>query len=173
MSNPRIKVTGFKTIIANVKELEAKIGRGAMREAMTKAARLMTAKAKQNAPKGATGLLKKSIRQKATTSKKGVVTVYVGPSTKVSGQVDRFGTGDIKTVRPVKYAHLVEFGTAARGSYGRKGAAVSPGNPPKPFMRPAFESTKEAVGKKYKEEMIPAIQRAAARIKKRNFKSVT
>lgn len=172
MSLAKIKVTGFKTIVANAKDLEGKLQRGTIREALTKAARLMTAKAKQNAPVGATGLLKKSIRQKVVTSKRGAVTAFVGPSTKVSGQVDRFGTGNIQTVRPVKYAHLVEFGSAARGSYGRKGQKVTPGNPPKPFMRPAFESTKESAAKKYKDELVPGLQRTAVRIRKRHFKTV-
>lgn len=157
-----VKITGFKELNLNLKELEGKIQRGAMRTAMTKAARLMVAAVKRNAPVGKTGLLKKSIKQKVTTSKKGVVTARIGPSNKVSGQVT---VGKkTTTVRPAKYAHLVEFGTGSRGSYGREGVAITPGNPPRPFMRPAYESTREAATALYGKELGPAIEKTAARI---------
>ena len=51
-------------------------------------------------------------------------------------------------------AHLVEFGTAphsmAKGASRRRGIMqdvppFSPGTPPEPFFRPAFEATKDAV----------------------------
>lgn len=154
-----VKVTGYQQIKLNVIELEKRIERGAMRESITKAARLTTAAAKRNAPVGRTGLLKKSIKQKVSTSKKkGVVTVVIGASRKTQGQYD-FGNGDIQTVRPSRYAHLVEMGT--------------PQSPPKPFLRPAIESTRQAVRSKFKAEMIPAIQKAAARIKKSQLKSLS
>lgn len=166
------KVTGYREAAQTVKELTDKIGRGAMRDALTKAARLMTAAAKSRAPVGATGLLKKSIKQKViTNTRKQSVTAYVGPSNNVRGQVDRFGDGDISTVRPAKYAHLVEFGTASRGSYGRKGQTVSPGNPPRPFLRPAYEATKAAAHHKYKTELGPAIEKTAAKIRKRKVRT--
>ncbi len=166
------KVHGFKEARLNIAELEEKIGRGAMRDALTKAARLVTAKAKALAPVGATGLLKKSIRQKAITNvKRQSVTVLVGPSNNVSGQVDRFGSGNIQTVRPAKYAHLVEFGTSARGVYGHEGWRMEPGNPPKPFLRPAYEQTKAAATAKYKAELGPGIEKAARKIRKRRVKT--
>ncbi len=162
------KVTGYKQAQHNAKELVDKLHRGGMRGALTKAARLMTAAAKSRAPVGATGLLKKSLKQKVVTNtRKQSVTAYVGPSNNVTGQVDRFGNGKITTVRPAKYAHLVEFGTAARGSYGRKGQTSDPGNPPRPFMRPAYESTREAAINAYKKELGPSIEKTAAKIKKR------
>lgn len=168
-------ITGFRDLELSMQELQDKIQRGAMRTALTKAARPMTAAAKRNAPVGATGLLKKSIKQKIITGKKKdkVITALIGPSTKVVGQVDRFGSGHITNVRPSLYAHLVEFGTAARGSYGRKGVVISPGNPPKPFLRPAYEQGKDKATTDYKNELAPAIEQAAARIgrAKKNRKS--
>jgi len=166
------RVTGARDAEAAVRELTDKIGRGAMRDSMTKAARMMTAAVKRNAPVGETGLLKKSIKQKVVTNtRKQMVTAYVGPSNKVTGQVDRFGNGNITTVRPAKYAHLVEYGTAARGSYGRKGETSSPGLPPRPFMRPAYESTKAATHSKYKDELGPAIERIASKIRTRRVRT--
>ena len=167
-----VKVTGYKQAKLNAAELVDKIGRGAMREALTKAARLMTAAVRANAPVGATGLLKKSIRQKViTNTKRQSVAAFIGPSNNVSGQVDRFGTGNIQTVRPSKYAHLVEFGTASRGSYGRDRVTISPGNPPRPFLRPAYESTKKAAHSKYKAELGPAIEKTASKIRKRTVRN--
>ncbi|MBU0554361.1 MAG: HK97 gp10 family phage protein [Alphaproteobacteria bacterium] len=59
-------------------------------------------------------------------------------------------------IRPVKYAGLVEHGTAAHqiaNWLGRRGVAVAhPGARPKPFLRPAFDenvrATLDAIGKK-------------------------
>lgn len=165
------KVHGFRELKLNGAELADKIGRGAMRDAMTKACRLMTAAVKAKAPVGATGLLKKSIKQKVkTNTRKQRVTAVIGPSKNTSGQVDRFGTGKIETVRPVRYAHLVEFGSAARGVYGKDGVTMTPGNPPQPFMRPAYEATKQAAHHKYKTELGPGIQKAAAKLRKRKVR---
>ena len=161
-------VTGARQARVNVAELTDKLARGAMRFGLTKATRVVTAKVKSLAPVGATGLLKKSIRNKVKTNvKKQSVVAFVGPSNNVSGQVDRFGNGNIETVRPVKYAHLVEFGTVSRGVYGRKGVTVSPGNPPHPFMRPAFEATKGEAVTIYKNELRTGIAKTAATIRKR------
>ncbi|MES2706073.1 MAG: HK97-gp10 family putative phage morphogenesis protein [Verrucomicrobiota bacterium] len=158
-------VIGFQQLQLRIRALENKIQRGAMREALTKAARPVTAAAKRNAPKGLTGLLKKSIRQKiSTNTRKGSVTAIIGPSKNTSGQYDLHGTGEIVTVRPHKYAHLVEFGTASRGAY-HKGVKVTPGNAPNPFMRSAWEASRAAAAARFKVEMIPAIQRAAARVR--------
>jgi HK97 gp10 family phage protein len=166
------RVTGAREAEAAVKELSDKIGRGAMRDSLTKAARIMTAAVKRGAPTGATGLLKKSIKQKVVTNtRKQMVTAYVGPSNNVTGQVDRFGNGNITTVRPAKYAHLVEYGTASRGGYGRKGEIVTPGNPPRPFMRTAYASTKTTTLDKYKSELGPAIEKTAAKIRKRKVRT--
>jgi len=167
------KITGFKQLKLAAVDLQSQIERGAMRDALTKAARLITAAIRRNAPKGATGLLKKSIRQKVVTSARGNVRAYIGPSNNVSGQADLLGNGHIVTVRPVKYAHLVEFGTKSRGSYGRKGEKVTPGNAPRPFMRPAYEQTKAATVIAYKDGLVPGIERAARKIKKRTLKSLT
>lgn len=168
-----VKVNGYNQLKFAASSLQDQIERGAMRESITKAARLVTAAAKRNAPKGATGLLKKSIRQKVTTTARKAVLVLIGPSKRVTGQYDLAGTGNIITVRPVNYAHLVEMGSATRGSYGRKGVKVSASSRPQPFMRPAFESTKFVAMAQYKAGMVPAIQNAARRIKKRTLKNLT
>ena len=158
------KVSGFTAAIKSMQELADKIERGGMRESLTKAARPMTARVKSLAPVGTTGMLKKSIKQKIHTSKrKKMVTVYIGSSRRVEMWIDRFGNGNITPVRPSNYAHLVEFGTASRGSYGRKGEKVSGGIPPRPFIRPGYEQTKVATHAQYAKLLGDAIDKSAAK----------
>ena len=147
MANNKLLITGWDGVRVNLAELEAKIQRGAMRTAITKAGRVMLAAAKSKAPIR-TGLLKRSLRQKVkTNTKKGEVLTLIGPSRRIQG-TDKNGN----KVRPARYAHLVEFG------YGRQS--------PQPFIRPAYESSKDAALAKYRDELRPAIEQAAARIGK-------
>jgi HK97 gp10 family phage protein len=173
------QISGFTAAIKSMKELADKIERGGMRESLTKAARPMTARVKSLAPakragkaatadspgvNPSTGMLKKSIRQKLYTNKqKHLVTIYIGPSRNVEMWVDRFGDGNITPVRPANYAHLVEFGTASRGSYGRKGEKVSGGNPARPFLRPGYAQTKVATHQAYAKLLGEAIDKSAAK----------
>ncbi len=157
-----VQITGYREALVNAKTLEDKIGRGASRIAMTKAARIVAAAARSNAPVRS-GLLKKSIKVKVSTkAKRNEVSARIGPSNKTVGSDPKTG----KPTRPAKYAHLVEFGTASRGVYGHKGKTVTPGNPPQPFLRPAYESTRAKATQIYGAEMGPAIEKAAARISK-------
>jgi len=159
----KIRVAGWAKLVTDIDQLEKRIARGAMREALTKSGRIMTAEAKSKAPVGRTGLLKKSIKQKITTvQKRNSVTARIGASTVVAGTDPLTG----KAVKPSKYLHLVEFGTASRGVYGHEGWLMEPGNAPKPFMRPAFEATKKEVKDKYNAGMITGIKSAAAKIYK-------
>jgi HK97 gp10 family phage protein len=162
----RPSATGFQQILINIQILERKLGRGAMRVALTKASRLVVADAKQRTPVR-TGTLKKSLRAKVKTYvNRGTVVAIIGPSRSAMAQAD-FGDGKgIQTLRPAKYSHLVEFGTASKGVRYNPGAVQEPGNPPKPFLRPALESTKGAVRAKYSAELAPAIQQEAAKIRR-------
>lgn len=155
-------ISGFEKAIGTMKQLADRIERGGMRESLTKAARPMTKRVKSLAPTGTTGMLKKSIRSKVVTSvRKHTVTIFIGPSRKVNMYIDRFGNGNIKAVRPANYAHLVEFGTTSRGSYGRKGVKLTSGNPPRPFIRPGYEQTKHATHAQYAKFLGVAILKAA------------
>ena len=159
----KAKVAGWAKLSTNIAELERRIARGAMRAALTKSGRIMTAKAKASAPVGRTGLLKKSIKQKISTNqKRNLVTARIGASTVVTGTDPLTG----KAVKPSKYLHLVEFGTTSRGVWGKKEFKTTPGNPPRPFMRQSFESTKGEVKTKYFDGMKDGISKAAAKIYK-------
>lgn len=159
----KIRVAGWAKLVTDINQLEKRIARGAMREALTKSGRIMTAAAKSKAPVGRTGLLKKSIKQKITTNqKRNFVTARIGASTRVQGVDPRTG----KAVKPAKYLHLVEFGSATRGVWGHEGYVMEPGNDANPFMRQSFEATKKEVKDKYNEGMITGIKSAAAKIYK-------
>jgi HK97 gp10 family phage protein len=169
----RTSVTGFQQIAINIRLLEKKLGRGAMRVALTKSARLVVADAKRRVPVR-TGTLKKSLRAKVKTYvRRGTVMAIIGPSRSASAQAD-FGDGKgIQTLRPAKYSHLVEFGTATKGVRYNPGAVQEPGNPPKPFLRPALESTKDAARATFAAEIGPAIQQEAAKIRRASMRAAS
>lgn len=66
------------------------------------------------------------------------------------------------------YAHLVEFGTAPHDQPNRKrGPRHHPGSKAQPFMRPAFDETKERVVKAVQESLVKAVDDAVAKLRKR------
>lgn len=107
MSSANVKVTGDKELIARLLELEPKVRNRVLRPAVTAAARPIRAAAKASVPVRF-GALKKSIDLKVKTYRKGVSAI-IGPRSDVSyTHTDMFGRQT--TVKPSKYAHLVEGG---------------------------------------------------------------
>lgn len=135
--------------------------RGGQRSALTKAARITLKNMKSRAPTakadGSSGLLKKSLGLKAkTNTRTDSVYVIVGPRTKMGGFFTPPGSSKKQLRVPSRYAHLVEGGRKS-GPYG----SVSP----RPFINPAFESTKSAVLTKYKSLLEAETMKAAAKIR--------
>ena len=64
--------------------------------------------------------------------------------------------------KPVKYAHLLEFGTAPHYQPGR--GVTHPGSHPEPFLTPAYNSTKETVVKRFGERIGPELEKRAAKL---------
>ena len=62
--------------------------------------------------------------------------------------------------RPVRYAHLVEFGTAPRA----QGNGFHPGFAPKPFLTPAFFSTRDDVVRRFGSRMGQEMEKRAAKL---------
>lgn len=95
---------------------------------------------------GASQALKKSIGVKITTTRKGAVNAIVGPKRGSEAKVfiAYFKPARAKaaqrnvtiTIKPSKYAHLVENGFTAKIWASNKRIRVSP----KPFLRPALDS---------------------------------
>jgi HK97 gp10 family phage protein len=64
--------------------------------------------------------------------------------------------------KPVKYAHLLEFGTAPHYQPGR--GVVHPGTRPTPFLTPAYHQTKDQVVKRFGERIGPEMEKRAAKL---------
>lgn len=102
------------------------------------AAKVVQAAAKARAPKRKrSGALKQSMGMKAAKGKRGKTLAYavVGARTKVVKMVPVGKSGRLVKAVPSKYAHLVERGTKPHGGH--------PGARPKPFLKPALDSTKD------------------------------
>lgn len=119
-------------------------------KAVKAGAKIVQAAAKARAPKRS-GALKQSIGIKAKKGSRGKTLAFavVGARTKVAKQFKG------KTIKPAKYAHLVEKGTKPHGGH--------PGAKPKPFLKPALESQKAAVGKAILATLAAEIEKATAK----------
>lgn len=63
--------------------------------------------------------------------------------------------------KPVKYAHLLEFGTAPHFQPGR--GVTHPGSKPEPFLTPAYLSTRGQVVKRFGSKIGPEMEKRAAK----------
>lgn len=96
-----------------------------------------------------------TIKQEARTSKLNP-TYQVGPDSSVEKQT-QYGLR-----RPVKYAHLLEFGTAPHYQPGR--GVVHPGSRPEPFLTPAYFETRDQVVKRFGDKIGPEMEKRAAKL---------
>ena len=135
------------------------------------------------------GLLKKAIGKKSKLYKRSMTAVTIVGArtgfkrqvrTKEAGLDEAWKTGEpMKAVYadPVKYAHLVEFGTGphvirvknaeAMGPGGQYGKVVNhPGAKPQPFMRPAMQQHEPQVLNLYRAELKRGLAREEARLAK-------
>lgn len=168
-------------------ELPDRVFRKVIKKASNRAMSPVLKTAKARAPKE-TGLLRKSLGKKSKVYKRaGVQVTLVGPRTGFREEVMVEGPdGLMKDTRdPVKYAHLVEFGTAPheigaerqryvydyskpKGSRKKKvdtkvNQYTHPGSPPHPFMRPAFDENKAAIESIFRQETAAGVIEEAKR----------
>lgn len=66
---------------------------------------------------------------------------------------------------PVRYAHLIEFGAAFRGRRG--GGVQFPGFKAKPFMTPAYVSTRREVARRFGQQIGPEMEKRARKLRAR------
>lgn len=125
-------------------------------KAVRAGAKLVQATAKQNAPRKS-GVLKQSMGIKAIKGNRGktLAMAIIGARKSVSKMVKRGRGNKLFRAVPAFYAHLVEKGTQAhsirKGSkIGRKGkpsvgqqVIAHPGAKAKPFLGPAWETTRD------------------------------
>lgn len=139
----RVEIEGARELDAALAQLPAATGKAVMRRALTKAARLTASRARAYAPVE-TGNLRESItitprlnrRQSRGQPKAGDVAIYVGPA------VGKGAKGS--------HGHLLEFGTYKMAA--------------RPFMRPAWESTKDQVLRTIQAELWAELRKAARRL---------
>lgn len=150
----QFKMEGWKELAKGLEDLgDDKEVRKVMRDALKKRALPMAAMAQSLAPKhegtlarsiGVSTQLKRSQRRGRVRTGINEVEVFVGSS-------------DPK-------AHLVEFGTGPR--YHKSGKYVGQ-VAPQPFMRPAWEATKDSILHGFAKDLWAGIERAAKRIARR------
>jgi HK97 gp10 family phage protein len=127
-----IQLTGVhelrRAIEALPKELKRTVESSALRAGMTPVRKSAAANLSRSMD---TGLLKKSLGLTVKKTRKGQLTARVGARSGFTQTVTRKGRSKPEKVNPVKYAHLVEYGTSKA--------------PAKPFIRPAVESNSGAI----------------------------
>lgn len=181
----RMSLIGDKELIAKLNGLGGKVYKKVVAQASRKAFAPVMKTAKQLAPVES-GLLKKSIgvKQKKYPRAGRIVTI-VGPRMGHAEEVYvDTPMGPMKRRRdPVKYAHLVEFGTrphsTSQGAENRirgdsdenrlgftiamQGGDDHPGAKAQPFMRPAFDGNEPRAKSIMKQELAAGVVREAKR----------
>jgi HK97 gp10 family phage protein len=105
--------------------------------------------------KETTGTLARSLTIKRNPRSSKVNPMHrVGPDAGIERET-RFGKR-----KPVKYAHLVEFGTAGH----MIGNRFHPGTRPQPFLEPAYFSTRDEVVKRFGGRIGPEMEKRAAKL---------
>lgn len=130
-------IIGDKELIANLELIRKNVRRTVVKSAMRKGAAVVAKNARKKIKKRS-GMLAKAIRSGATRNENG--RIYVNP--KVIGE---YGG---KKVWPVKYAHLVEFGTREAEAH--------------PFFRPALEESKQEAFAAVEKEAVRKFNKLAA-----------
>jgi len=143
LSEGWILITGAKELEAALRALPKATAKSVLRNALKNAAAPTVAAAERMAPIGPTGDLSNSITVKAQLKKTQQGSSKVGDVEMYVGATTPTGA----------HAHLIEFGTSKMSA--------------KPFMRPAWESTKRAVLRNFERELWASLSAAAARLAKK------
>ena len=164
------KMTGLKSLERKLKALP-KSARSAFKQALAESADEMVATMKNLAPVSKSGshgwepgMLKSSI---VATFGDGSVPKYAAFRRKNGkrGNVVKSNDPDLSVTITagdtfVRYAHLVEFGTAPHPNKGKFAGTMHPGTQAQPFFYPAYRAHKSAARRR----MSRAINRAAKQI---------
>lgn len=164
----KVKLEGLEDVLKRLGTVRKAVQGRIVRKALEKATKPILSAAKAKAPKGATGLLRKSLGRKAKTYRRsGTSMIILGPRTgfakqgkkgkKITALGKKFRAAG---VNPSKYAHLVEKGTKphslGKGSQLRtrrtltalligrsiQHGAGHPGTKAQPFLAPAWAGQK-------------------------------
>lgn len=134
-----VKVSGLKELAKRMQDLDKKVRNRISAKAMRAGGRIVrdTARAKapvlqESVPHRRKGTLKRSIVERTKVGKNGKTTTYIAVKNLSGKQIAKFkgksGKSGAKNPSDPYYWRFVEFGTSKM--------------PAKPFMRPAFEQSK-------------------------------
>ncbi len=129
----RGRIDGLPGLLRSLEGLQDKLRKKTLKDAIGAASKVVLWEARRRAPRGS-GLLRKSLGRKVKVYRNsGVVVGIIGPRTgfkiQVGVRIRGKNAGKPIYANPTQYAHLVELGT-------RRSAA-------KPFLKPAFEGSRE------------------------------
>jgi len=141
----KVDISGDKELVKKLLQLEATVARMAIREALKAGAEVIAEEARQNAPVE-TGNLRENIGLEKESVTKTGGSYKIGPSKKAF------------------YGLFVEMGHPIVVG-GRRTAKKKPGRvvgfvPPKPFLRPAFDSRKAEAEKVVRDKLKQLIEQA-------------
>ncbi len=133
------KVEGLDALVDNLRKFTAKVEVNILRSAMQAGAQYVAKQIRRNAPRGQRGGKKK-------TGRKTDVSLIYGPirrQVKAKRRNPKRGrVGSLVTMGRAFYWRFIEYGTAERQ---RENGGSTGSIQPQPFVRPAWESSKEAV----------------------------
>ncbi len=175
VSDGKFRVEGLRDLDRALGELPKRTGKAVLRRVLKKAAEPVAEKARQLAPVD-TGVLRESIGVSARLKNKvgaaefaAAMRAGLGKAAAVSALRDarraaegkgasvELYVGPAAKTGAIRYAHLVEFGSASQR--------------PQPFMRPAWDSEKDGVLRSIKSTLGDEIEKTAKRLAKRAAKA--
>lgn len=135
----KVEIQGLQELEKKLLQMAPKLARNGLRAAVAAGARVVAAEARKNAPVD-TGTLRRAVYSKQIREESNMTqqTFYVGA---------RFGKREQAKNRDAYYFPFVEFGTAKMAA--------------KPFMRPAFEATKEQAAEAIKDKLAQRVEQLA------------
>lgn len=158
----KLEIEGIDETIKALNKLPLEIERKVLDKAVRKGLKPTLQLAKAYCPVD-TGTLRDSLIMKTKKMNRAVVGI-VGPDSNAEGQDSE---GNLR--RPVKYAHLVEFGHSIFNHPLEEFVKTNDSSPKlevpaKPFLRPAWENTKGIARTLLVDEIIAGVTREAAKL---------
>jgi HK97 gp10 family phage protein len=141
------KITGIKELDTALKQLEPKLQKKVLRQAMRESLKPVRSAVKAEAPVGETGDLAKSVKIKSGKRKKDTIRLNV-----------QIGAGDFKGA--TYYAAFVEYGHHIGSRKLGDARTLQPAND---YMKRAFDQTKEQARETARRLILAGIEREASK----------
>ncbi|HJV73167.1 MAG TPA: HK97-gp10 family putative phage morphogenesis protein [Noviherbaspirillum sp.] len=151
MVDDLMHLSGFRELAAAMRELPERVARNTLRRATSSAAAIIRNEARAKAPVD-TGEMRRDIQIKRERDTKGEMSAKYSVFVR-SGKKSRLSGKSRDVQKDSYYWRFVEFGTAKMAA--------------QPFMRPAFETKKEAAVAQIGAALDAGIQKAARELAKK------